>query len=523
MSALSYTALYRKYRPSTFEAVVGQEHIVRTLKNQIKTDRVSHAYLFCGTRGTGKTSVAKIFAKAINCMDNADGEPCGKCPVCENISKGRSINVIEIDAASNNGVDNVREIREEVMYPPTEGRYKVYIIDEVHMLSTGAFNALLKTLEEPPKHVIFILATTDPQKVPVTILSRCQRFDFKRIALGEACECIKKYLKEEKIEADDDAVRYICSLADGSMRDALSLLDQCISFYYGEKITLDKVLEVSGNVDNSVFFKMTDAVISKNSKAALDIVSYVVSEGRDISQFVMGFVSHLRNLLVAKTSKGDDSPLDMSRENFAKYKAAAEKISAEELIFFIKELSGFMAEIKYASNERILLEVELIKLTESVYSGGIEAVMARIGTIERDIKSGKIAVAVSEKSAEKKTAPKPKKKPATGKEVRDAIGMWKEISANVEPVTAGILSSVSAKGGDNDEIMLVCDGEAVLELVKHRMDVIEEAYAARTEGRLNFKLVTKEDYEAEFDTAESEEDKEFESLAGMYFPEADFE
>lgn len=518
---MSYTALYRKYRPSDFSGVVGQEHIVRTLKNQIKTGRVSHAYLFCGTRGTGKTSVAKIFAKAINCMDNKDGDPCGKCSVCESISKGRSMNVIEIDAASNNGVDNVREIREEVMYPPTEGRYKVYIIDEVHMLSTGAFNALLKTLEEPPKHVIFILATTDPQKVPVTILSRCQRFDFKRIPLNEAVSCIKGYLKEENTSVDDDALKYICTLADGSMRDALSLLDQCISFYYGENISLDKVLKVSGNVDNSVFFKMTDAILMKESKAALDIVSFVVDEGRDITQFVVGLISHFRNLLVAKTASGNDVPLDMSGENFAKYKASAGKISAEELIFFIKELSAFLADIKYASNERVLLEVELIKLTESAYSGGIEAVMARLSSIERDIKNGRIAVKSTSVKEEK---PKPKRKPASSEDAKEAIGMWKEIEKSIkDPVLAGVLKSVTAAGGDGDEVMLVCSGESVVELLKKRLDVVEDAYAAKTGKEYNFKLVTKKDYDSEFSTESEDADREFESLAGMYFPEADFE
>ena len=242
---MAYQALYRKFRPDTFDGVVGQDHIVRTLKNEIVSDMVSHAYLFCGTRGTGKTSTAKIFAKAINCLSPKDGEPCGKCAMCTAIQEGRSVNVIEIDAASNNGVDNIRDIREEVKYPPTEGKYKVYIIDEVHMLSPGAFNALLKTLEEPPAHVIFILATTDPQKVPVTILSRCQRFDFKRISSGEITKTLKKYIKIEGAQAEESALSAIGRLADGSMRDSLSILDQCLAFYHNEVITEDKVLEVA--------------------------------------------------------------------------------------------------------------------------------------------------------------------------------------------------------------------------------------------------------------------------------------
>ena len=241
---MSYTALYRKFRPAEFEDVKGQDHIITTLKNQIKADRIGHAYLFCGTRGTGKTTVAKIFAKAVNCEHPVDGSPCGECTMCKNIAAGTSMNVIEIDAASNNGVDNIREIREEVSYRPTEGRYKVYIIDEVHMLSIGAFNALLKTLEEPPEYVIFILATTEAHKIPITILSRCQRYDFKRITIDTIAARLDELMKKEQVEVEEKAIRYIAKAADGSMRDALSLLDQCIAFYLGQKLTYDHVLEV---------------------------------------------------------------------------------------------------------------------------------------------------------------------------------------------------------------------------------------------------------------------------------------
>ena len=225
---MRYIALYRKMRPKNFDKLVGQEHIVKTLRNQINSDRINHAYLFCGTRGTGKTSTAKIFAKAINCKSPENGQPCGKCDSCKSIEDGSDMNVIEIDAASNNGVDNIREIRDEVKYPPTNARFKVYIIDEVHMLSIGAFNALLKTLEEPPAHVVFILSTTDPQKIPVTILSRCQRFDFKRISAVKIEETLKKYMKEEGVSVSDDALFYIASVSDGAMRDALSIIDQCV-------------------------------------------------------------------------------------------------------------------------------------------------------------------------------------------------------------------------------------------------------------------------------------------------------
>ena len=239
---MSYTALYRKFRPSEFADVKGQDHIITTLQNQIRANRIGHAYLFCGTRGTGKTTVAKIFAKAVNCEHPVEGSPCGECETCRSIAAGTSMNVIEIDAASNNGVDNIREIREEVAYRPTEGRYKVYIIDEVHMLSIGAFNALLKTLEEPPEYVIFILATTEVHKIPITILSRCQHYDFKRISIETITDRMKELMDTEHVEVEDKALRYIAKAADGSMRDALSLLDQCIAFYMGQKLTYDNVL-----------------------------------------------------------------------------------------------------------------------------------------------------------------------------------------------------------------------------------------------------------------------------------------
>lgn len=246
---MSYTALYRKFRPTDFNDVKGQDHIVTTLKNQIKADRIGHAYLFCGTRGTGKTTIAKVLAKTVNCEHPIDGNPCNDCAMCNAINNQTSMNVIEIDAASNNGVDNIREIVEEVRYSPTEGRFKVYIIDEVHMLSAGAFNALLKTLEEPPSYVIFILATTEAHKIPITILSRCQRYDFKRITIETITDRLKELAEKEQVDAEEKALRYVARMGDGSMRDALSLLDQCIAFYFGEKLTYDKVLEVLGAVD----------------------------------------------------------------------------------------------------------------------------------------------------------------------------------------------------------------------------------------------------------------------------------
>ena len=300
---MSYTALYRKFRPSEFEDVKGQDHIVTTLQNQIKANRIGHAYLFCGTRGTGKTTVAKIFAKAVNCEHPVNGSPCGECEMCKSIAAGTSMNVIEIDAASNNGVDNIREIREEVTYRPTEGKYKVYIIDEVHMLSIGAFNALLKTLEEPPEYVIFILATTEVHKIPITILSRCQHYDFKRISIETITDRMRDLMQTEQVEVEEKALRYIAKAADGSMRDALSLLDQCIAFYLGQALTYDKALEVLGAVDTAVYSRMFRYVAQYNAVGCLELVEEMMVSGRDLTQFINEFIWYLRNLLLIASSE----------------------------------------------------------------------------------------------------------------------------------------------------------------------------------------------------------------------------
>ena len=312
---MSYTALYRKFRPDNFDDVKGQDHIVTTLTNQIKHNRIGHAYLFCGTRGTGKTTVAKILAKAVNCQHPVNGSPCGECDMCKAIQAGTSMNVIEIDAASNNGVDNIREIREEVAYRPTEGNYKVYIIDEVHMLSTGAFNALLKTLEEPPSYVIFILATTEAYKIPITILSRCQRYDFHRITIDTIAARLDELLKIEGVEAEEKAVRYVAKAGDGSMRDALSLLDQCIAFYLGQTLTYDKVLEVLGAVDTEVFSKLLRKVLQGDVTGAIRTLEDLIIGGRELGQFVGDFTWYMRNLLLVKTSENPEEAIDVSSKN----------------------------------------------------------------------------------------------------------------------------------------------------------------------------------------------------------------
>lgn len=297
---MSYQALYRKFRPAEFEDVKGQDHIVETLKNQITADRVGHAYLFCGTRGTGKTTIAKIFAKAVNCENPTDASPCGQCKSCRAIASGASMNVIEIDAASNNGVDNIREIVDEVSYSPAEGKYKVYIIDEVHMLSIGAFNALLKTLEEPPEYVIFILATTEVHKIPITILSRCQRYDFKRIGIDTISDRLSELMEKEAIGVEPRALRYIAKTADGSLRDALSLLDQCIAFHFGRELTYDMVLDVLGAVDNEVFSRLLRHMIDQDVLGCISLLEEIVMQGRELTQFVSDYTWYLRNLLLVK-------------------------------------------------------------------------------------------------------------------------------------------------------------------------------------------------------------------------------
>ena len=359
---MSYMALYRKFRPQEFADVKGQEHIVTTLKNQIKADRIGHAYLFCGTRGTGKTTIAKIFAKAVNCEHPVDGSPCGECASCKAITAGSSMNVIEIDAASNNGVDNIREIREEVAYRPTEGKYKVYIIDEVHMLSIGAFNALLKTLEEPPSYVIFILATTEAHKIPITILSRCQRYDFRRISIETISDRLMELMEKENVEVEERAIRYIAKAADGSMRDALSLLDQCIAFYLGQKLTYDHVLEVLGAVDTEVFSKLLRKVLAEDVAGAISQLEELVIEGRDLGQFVNDFTWYLRNLLLLKGSDDMEEVLDMSSENMALLKEEARLVEADVLMRYIRIFSELSNQVKYSSQKRILIEIAIIKL-----------------------------------------------------------------------------------------------------------------------------------------------------------------
>lgn len=497
---MSYLALYRKYRPYTFNDVVGQEHIVRTLKNQIGSNRVAHAYLFSGSRGTGKTSIAKIFARAVNCENPVNGSACGQCESCHKVSDTSAMNVIEIDAASHNGVDNIREINEEVKYTPPVGKYKVYIIDEVHMLSVGAFNALLKTLEEPPAHVIFILATTDPQKIPVTILSRCQRFDFKRITASEIEETLKGYMEKEHIDIEERALSYIARLADGGMRDALSILEQSISFYFGERITLDKVLYLVGAVDQRLLFDVITAITRHDANEVLSLCEEVNRQGRSLRQFASDLLEHCRNLLVAKTTKGGSDVLDYSSEHVERLKAQAEEINANELMRYIKQLAQLEYELRTAISPRILLEIALLKLCEVQMDDSSESLLTKMQMMEQKLErlmAEGITMATSQPA---QVAPKeeivPTKLPeAVPDEVKALANKWPEILSRLGTTSAARLIYTSTRlGYIEGDILYIVYGKSLEAGVNRYLDEIKQAINEFAGKEVKVRPLSAEDY-----------------------------
>ncbi|MGI5989826.1 MAG: DNA polymerase III subunit gamma/tau [Lachnospiraceae bacterium] len=439
---MAYQALYRKWRPKTFDDVRGQEAVVRTLKNQIKTGRIGHAYLFCGTRGTGKTSVAKIFARAVNCEHPVDGSPCGECASCRAIAQGSDMNVVEIDAASNNGVDNIRELRDQVRYRPTEGKYRVYIIDEVHMLSGAAFNALLKTLEEPPSYVIFILATTEIQKIPLTILSRCQRYDFHRIPTETIFDQLKTLVQKEKLSASDQALQYVARQADGSMRDALSLLDECLAFYIGKDLEYEDVLKILGAVDTEVHSKMLHCLLEYKTGEALSLLNEILLSGQEIPQFVSGFIWYLRNVLLVMTSADLDITadiVDMSEDNFRKLKDDAGKalessggrkdLAVSRIIRFIELFSDLYGKMTATTQKRVLTEVTLIRCTKPAMDKGAEDGVDAGGGNEQEMAALESRLAAMENALEQQQAAieELKKRPAA-----PAAGAAKQADPNDE-------------------------------------------------------------------------------------------
>lgn len=491
---MSYTALYRKFRPQEFTDVRGQDHIVTTLKNQIKADRIGHAYLFCGTRGTGKTTIAKIFARAVNCEHPADGSPCGECAACRSIAAGTSMNVIEIDAASNNGVDNIRQIREEVEYRPTEGRYKVYIIDEVHMLSIGAFNALLKTLEEPPSYVIFILATTESHKIPITILSRCQRYDFRRISIDVIASRLRELMDEEQVTVEEKALRYIAKAGDGSMRDALSLLDQCIAFYLGQELTYDRVLETLGAVDTEIFSRLLRHILDGNVTGTIGLLGDMVTEGRDLGQFVTDFTWYLRNLMLLQGSDDMEDVLDISSENLALLKEEAQMVDGMVLMRYIRIFSELGSQLKYAVQKRILIEITLVKLCRPQMEQDYESLIDRIDGLERKLAEGAFAAGSAAQSGrtdadgsmsaaprDVAAAKKPVMEKAVPEDIQKVIAGWGSILSRLTGVTRTYLKKAVKSLGSDGALLLVFDDPNAYAYVEENRSGCRDALVAAME------------------------------------------
>lgn len=511
---MSYTALYRKFRPDSFADVKGQDAIVRTLKNQIKAERIGHAYLFCGTRGTGKTTVAKILARAVNCEHPIDGNPCNECETCKAIAAGTSMNVIEIDAASNNGVDNIREIREEVAYSPTSGKYKVYIIDEVHMLSIGAFNALLKTLEEPPSYVIFILATTEAHKIPITILSRCQRYDFKRIARTTIVERLQELMDEEHVEAEDKALRYIAKKGDGSMRDALSLLDQCIAFYLGEKLTYEHVLDVLGAVDTDEFSRLLREILENDVTKVILHLDELVMQGRELTQFVTDFTWYMRNLLLLKSSDNMEDVLDVSAENLQQLKEEAGMIRDDTLMRFIRVFSELQSQMKYASAKRVLLEVALIKLCRPQMENDQLSLLERVRSLEKKLAEG-VTVRMPEGMSHQNGGPVQSAGSiqteqsiasdeiselarAAPEDLQKVVGMWKSIlsqtSGRFRVVLASAVPKFNTEADDGTLYVVFSDflGETYVN-DRQKQEELEKIIAGRTGKQVRVKMILQAD------------------------------
>lgn len=385
-----YQALYREWRPKSFEDVIGQEHITTTLRNQIRSGNIAHAYLFCGTRGTGKTSSAKVFAKAINCLNLKDGEPCDECESCIKFNRGTAIDIIELDAASNNGVSNIRDIIDEAKYSPQESRYKIYIMDEVHMLSSGAVNAFLKTLEEPPKNVVFILATTDPQKLPVTILSRCQRFDFRRIDKAEIVNRLRKIATEKNYIVEDNSLSLIAKVSDGAMRDALSILDQAVSMGNGN-VEYNSLVGMLGLVADENLHRLTDAFISKKIDESLRIINEVVMSGKDINLFIKEMIGHYRNLLVVQATNSAEDILDMSEDNIIAVKEQSKKTSKDEILRCIRILQEVEQQSKFSNQGRLFLELAVVKICKIQYDSSPEIMDVRMKNLEQMMRNGGIS------------------------------------------------------------------------------------------------------------------------------------
>ena len=460
---MGYQALYRRYRPARFEDFVGQEAVIKTLRSQIMSGRIAHAYLFCGTRGTGKTSTAKVFARAVNCEHPENGDPCGVCPTCKALAEENSLDILEIDAASNNGVDEIRDLREKVKYPPQTGRYRVYIIDEVHMLSQGAFNALLKTLEEPPAYVVFILATTEPQKLPATILSRCQRFDFGRIPAHQIIERLHVALEEGQIQAEDAALARIARAAEGGMRDAWSIMDMCLSYAQEEDggLTEELVLRVLGAADKSFLFAFADKLIDSDAAGALALIDEMMRKGREVQVFVRDVSAHLRALMLADICDEAQlsSLLEVTREDAAEYIAQARRTSHTRLMRMLDLFLASETDMKWAAQPRFALETAALRACAPEESLQVEALVARVDELERKLREGVVTAVPTQKSAKAAPIDAPAAQteaPEIAKEApqgpaADAERIWQDAmrQAKQKPQLFGMLKFGRLVSGDN--------------------------------------------------------------------------
>jgi DNA polymerase-3 subunit gamma/tau len=439
---MSYIVFARKYRPQTFDDVIGQSHITTTLKNAITQSRVAHAYLFAGPRGVGKTTTARIFAKALNCEKGPTAKPCNKCASCEEITKGSGLDILEIDGASNRGVEEIRSLRENVKFAPSKGRYKVYIIDEVHMLSAEAFNALLKTLEEPPPHVIFIFATTAPHKVLPTILSRCQRFDFRRIAARDILDNLRTIVKDEKVDVKDEALGLIAKCGDGSMRDAQVILDQITSFRRGA-VTVEDVTRMLGIVDDDVLFGLSGAISQRDAAAALATIDRMMNEGKDAFQVVLGLIEHFRNISVAKISADAGALIDAGPDRLARYRSEAEKFTIEEVLYIIYTLSNTIDFIRKTTLARVPFEAAMVKLTQVRAVVSLPEILSKIEALQKaaPAPAAKAARPAAPAPADPPSDPPAQASPQAGSiDLEEMSGYWIKIVNHIKPKKISVAS-----------------------------------------------------------------------------------
>ena len=468
---MGYQALYRRYRPARFEDFVGQEAVIKTLRSQVMSGRIAHAYLFCGTRGTGKTSTAKVFARAVNCDHPENGDPCGQCETCRALSEESSLDILEIDAASNNSVDEIRDLREKVKYPPQVGRYRVYIIDEVHMLSSGAFNALLKTLEEPPAYVVFILATTEPQKLPATILSRCQRFDFHRIPMQQIVARMRVAVEQEGIAAEDAALARIARAAEGGMRDAWSIMDMCLGYAQedGAGLTEALVLRVLGAADRGFLFDFADRLIGADAAGALEMIDRMMRMGREVQVFVRDVSAHLRALMLADVCGEEHAAdlLDVTQEDAAAYVAQARRTSHTRLMRMLDLFLASETDMKWAAQPRFALETAAIRACEPEDSLQLEALVARVDELERKLREGVVVTQQAAAPASGSAAPAAKAEaavpvPAPAQETPkgpapDAERIWQEAVRKLKqkPQLFGMVRFGRLAGAENGVFTVV--------------------------------------------------------------------